>query len=93
MPGTDEAGQRRVDAELGDEPIPGLVAHVSGPMPGGWRVIDIWETREQQVEFQNSRLMPAVARAMEGMPPPSRPFETYEVEGVDDLTRGLLLSA
>ena len=50
-------------------------------------------SQEQQIEFQTNRLMPAVARAMEGQPPPSRPFETYEVDGLDDLTRGPLLSA
>lgn len=92
MPGTDEATQRRVDAEIGSEPIPGLIAHVSGPMPGGWRVVDIWETQDQQIEFQNTRLMPAVMRATEGQPAPSRPFETYEVTGLDALTRGSALT-
>ena len=87
MPGFDEASQHRLDAELGDAPIPGLIAHVSGPMPGGWRIVDVWETHEQQTEFETTRLMPAVMRANEGQPPPSRPFETYEVEGVDALTR------
>ncbi|MFV8132739.1 hypothetical protein [Streptomyces syringium] len=29
-----------------DLPVPGLLAHASGPVEGGWRVIDVWESPE-----------------------------------------------
>jgi hypothetical protein len=30
---------------LADWPVKGVLAHIAGPMPGGWRVIDIWQSR------------------------------------------------
>ena len=30
---------------LADWPVKGLLAHIAGPMPGGWRVIDVWQSR------------------------------------------------
>jgi hypothetical protein len=30
---------------LADWPVKGVLAHIAGPMPGGWRVIDVWESR------------------------------------------------
>jgi hypothetical protein len=30
---------------LADWPVKGLLAHIAGPMPGGCRVIDVWQSR------------------------------------------------
>jgi len=30
---------------LADWPVKGVLAHIAGPMPGGWRVIDVWRSR------------------------------------------------
>jgi hypothetical protein len=30
---------------LADWPVTGVLAHIAGPMPGGWRVIDVWRSR------------------------------------------------
>ena len=30
---------------LADWPVKGVLAHIAGPMPGGWRVIDVWQSR------------------------------------------------
>ena len=32
-------------SRLADWPVKGLLAHIAGPMPGGWRVIDVWQSR------------------------------------------------
>jgi hypothetical protein len=31
-------------SSLSDWPLGGILSHTSGPTPGGWRVIDVWET-------------------------------------------------
>jgi hypothetical protein len=91
MPGVTEAMTVRVDEEVGSAPVPGLVAHVSGPSNDGWRIIDIWETEADQQRFQTERLGPAVTRATAGMSgPPPVPFDMRSVTGVDALTRGAL---
>ena len=30
---------------LADWPVKGVLAHITGPVPGGWRVIDVWQSR------------------------------------------------
>jgi hypothetical protein len=35
-------GQRK---KLADWPVKGVLAHIAGPMPGGWRVVDVWQSR------------------------------------------------
>lgn len=34
-------GQRN---KLADWPVKGVLAHMAGPMPGGWRVVDVWQS-------------------------------------------------
>jgi hypothetical protein len=36
---------------LADWPVKGVLAHIAGPMPGGWRVIDIWQSRAAFTRF------------------------------------------
>ncbi|RLU89129.1 hypothetical protein CTZ27_22025 [Streptomyces griseocarneus] len=36
---------------LSDVPAAGLVAHVTGPVDGGWRVIDVWDSQEAYEAF------------------------------------------
>ena len=31
--------------KLADWPVKGVLAHIAGPMPGGWRVVDVWQSR------------------------------------------------
>ena len=49
MRGATEADYDKVAAELGgaDERAEGLVAHVAGPVEGGFRIIDTWTSRER----------------------------------------------
>jgi hypothetical protein len=42
-------------------PLGGLF-HVAGPMPGGWRVVDVWESPEAFQTFSEQRIMPAVKK-------------------------------
>lgn len=36
---------------LADIPAPGLIAHAAGPIDGGWRVVDVWESDEALESF------------------------------------------
>jgi hypothetical protein len=57
-----------------DVPLGGIL-HVAGPGPeGGWRVIEIWESREEGQRFLAERFAPALrAVGFEG-PQPSSQF-------------------
>jgi hypothetical protein len=42
-----------------DNPPEGAILHVAGASPtGGWRVIEVWETREAQQKFTEEKLAP-----------------------------------
>jgi hypothetical protein len=87
MPGNTEEMQARLDEQIGPNPIAGIVAHVSGPIPGGWHIINVWESEEALHEFQTQRLFPALRVVTEGVPGPQMPFDFRDVTGVDSLSR------
>jgi hypothetical protein len=64
---------------LDAHPPDGGLFHVAGPMPGGWRVVDIWESEEAFERFAGERLRPAVEQV--GIPDMPEP-EFYPIEGV-----------
>jgi hypothetical protein len=87
MPGLTEEMATKVDAQVGQAPIPGLIAHVAGPTEVGWRIIDVWESEEDYKRFQAERLNPALEIATRGTPPPRVPFESFAVTGIARLDR------
>ena len=54
-----------IDSQTGEGDWPaGLVTHTAGPTEGGgWIVIEVWESQEDQDDFMKSRLGPALGRA------------------------------
>jgi hypothetical protein len=54
----------------------GLVFHTAGPTPTGWRVVDVWRSREQFEKFAQ-RMVPIAQK--NGMTGDARP-EIWEVE-------------
>ena len=65
-----------------DKPAGGIV-HVAGPSPnGGWRVIEIWETKEDAKRFLAERLGPAAEAVGTAPPPPPElwPVHKYMTE-------------
>jgi hypothetical protein len=87
MPGVTEEMATRVDAEVGEASVSGLIAHVSGPTPDGWRIIDVWESQQDFDRFLVERLNPALQIATREVERPSRPFESLSVTSVERLAR------
>jgi hypothetical protein len=42
------------------DPPDGLIIHTAGEGPNGFRVVDVWESREHFDRFMNDMLMPAL---------------------------------
>jgi len=81
LPGVTQAQFDEVNALIDPEgnPPKGLLFHASGPVDGGWRVIDFWASREDFDAFQG-RIGTAVAEAgveMQG-PPEVEDFPVHE---------------
>jgi hypothetical protein len=66
-----------MDSQIDSEPPPGLIFHASGPIEGGWGVLDFWESRELFDQFIAERVAPVMATS--GAPPPDiHQFAVYE---------------
>jgi hypothetical protein len=60
-------------------PPDGLLFHASGPVDGGWGVIDFWESREHFDRFAQERIRPAIGSlGLEGGPPEVHQFPVHE---------------
>jgi hypothetical protein len=59
---------------LKDWPVKGLIAHIAGEGPNGFRVVDVWESREALDKFGES-LMPIFGKI--GVEGESEIYETH----------------
>ena len=65
---TNDALQKGVDFD-------GLVFHTAGPTPGGFRILDVWRSREQFEKFAQHMVSIAQKNGMSGVMP-----EIWEIE-------------
>jgi hypothetical protein len=60
-------------------PPDGIIFHASGPVDGGWGVLDFWESREHFERFAAERIAPAMAAiGATGPPPEVHEFPVHE---------------
>lgn len=59
-------GYERLLAEVGPvlKAAKGLILHASHPTDGGWRVIGIWDTREDATRFFATTIAPHLPKGM-----------------------------
>ncbi|MXQ06787.1 hypothetical protein GQ651_02900 [Alphaproteobacteria bacterium GH1-50] len=72
-----EAAMKAMNGELGRIPD-GQIAHVAGPVPGGFRVIAIQGSKENWDRFMNEVFATVMGRGVEGSfiaPPTELKFE------------------
>ena len=53
VPGMTQAQYDQIRGALSPDnrPAPGLLYHVAGPTPDGWRVVEVWESQEALDRF------------------------------------------
>jgi hypothetical protein len=58
IPGGDQSAYNKIMSKLNlaQSPQQGQIAHAAGPIPGGWRVVDTWESKEALDAFFHDRL-------------------------------------
>ena len=60
-------------------PPEGILFHASGPVEGGWGVLDFWESRAHFDAFAAERIGPAMATlGVPGGPPDIHEFPVHE---------------
>jgi hypothetical protein len=50
------------EMNLGGRPPEGATYHVAGPTEGGFRVVDVWESREQFEQFARDHISPLMQK-------------------------------
>ena len=70
FPGMTRDQYERVGAMLTGGAPEGILYHACGPVADGWRIMDVWESREAFDRFVDEAYVPAVQRV--GGPEPSR---------------------
>ena len=63
-------------------PPAGMIFHSSGPVDGGWLVIDFWESRDAFDRFTAERIIPAMAASGASAHPEIEEFVVHEYAGV-----------
>ena len=53
--------QELFGASAPELPIPGHVVHVAGPLPSGWRILDVWESEPAYRHFVRTTFEPVAA--------------------------------
>jgi hypothetical protein len=58
--------------QIGDDPIDGLIVHTAGfdKDAGVFRIMDVWETRDQAERFIAERVQPMMEQGLEALPDP-----------------------
>ncbi len=80
LPGVGVEEFDRIDAAVNarDDHPDGLIFSASGPVDGGWRVLDFWDSRAQFDTFIAERVGPAVAAARSAAQPEVEEFPIHE---------------
>jgi hypothetical protein len=70
----------RLNAEIDPDANPpdGLLFHASGPVEGGWGVLDFWQSRAHFDRFAAERIAPAMAALGAGEQPEIHEFAIHE---------------
>ena len=68
-------GKGRVESTA-DWPVDGLLAHIAGQGPRGFRVVDVWES-QQAIDAFGAKLMPVVGEIGIQGEPEIYPAHTY----------------
>ena len=78
-----DAVHARFLAHQTDTPVESLLVHIGCPDGDGFRVIEVWESKEKFDQFNREVVAPMVAEAAEGAAPDAAPrIEEFEVRGL-----------
>jgi hypothetical protein len=85
MPGISVDEQQALAAMIDLAQVDGCLAHVVGPIEGGCRMVDVWESEDAYRRFQREHLWPALRQLTEEQPLTDTrgtgPFTLLEVTG------------
>jgi len=67
------------DMNLGGKVPENAIFHVAGPHEGGWRVVDVWESREAFDQFSRDQITPLLQKHGVSGPPNIQMWDVHNV--------------
>ena len=82
--GTDMYDAVNAKMDVVANPPEGLICHTAGVAEGNFRIIDVWESKDDYDRFNKERLGPAIQEVSQGQAPPGGPpsEKVYELHSV-----------
>ena len=79
--GQEEYDKVNAHVDPASNPPKGLLFHASGPIDGGWGIIDFWESRQDFDAFFSTRVQEGMAASgvQPGGPPDVKEFPVHEM--------------
>ena len=84
--GASDEQAERMERAVEHDPRPGLVLHAGGPIPGGYRYLEIWTSRDQAMSFHDTHVRLALSEA--GLDRSRLDVQITEIEQVTTLVAG-----
>jgi hypothetical protein len=84
--GASQEQAERMEQAIQQDPQPGLVLHAGGPIPGGYRYLEIWTSREDAMSFHVTHVRQALSEA--GLDLSRLDVQITEIERVTTLVAG-----
>ena len=76
-----KAVNAQVTEQMGQGAAEGLLVHIARKTPDGFQVIEVWESKQQCDQFQDTVLAPIIDRLSGGQAPPREQVsEEFDVE-------------
>lgn len=71
----------QVTDQVGEASAPGLLVHIARETVDGFQVIEVWESKQQCEDFENTVLAPIIDRVSNGQAPPRNDVtEEFDVQ-------------
>ena len=70
----------------GKDKLPaGQIFHMAGPVPGGWQIVAVFDTKSHWTKFRDGILMPKMQQGIQGGFPTPPQEVTFEVQNLAQL--------
>ena len=76
----------RMERAVQQDPQPGLVLHAGGPIPGGYRYLEIWTSRDEAMSFHDTHVRQELTEV--GLDRSQLDVQITEIERVTSLIAG-----
>jgi hypothetical protein len=84
--GVSEEQANQMEQEIQRDQLPGLLLHAGGAIPGGYRYVELWDSRDEAMRFHDAHVRRALRDS--GLDLDALDVQIAEIERVTTLVAG-----